>query len=108
MLKAEPKVELIYEKTCPNVGPARELLHTALLRSGKTGDWIEWEVSNPDAPDYARNYGSPTILIDGKDVAGEQPSENNACCRIYKTSDTANKGIPELAVVLKALKESFS
>jgi hypothetical protein len=105
MTSAVPKVELIFESTCPNVEPARELLDRALRASGLKSQWLEWDVNDPDAPAYVKGYGSPTILVNGKDVAGEQPSETSACCRIYKTSDGHdNKGVPMLAVVIKCLK----
>jgi mercuric ion transport protein len=105
MAGAVPKVELIYEKTCPNINPARDLLTRALNESGLTPHWQEWEVNDPDAPDYVRDYGSPTILVNGKDVAEEQPSETSACCRIYPTSDAnSNKGVPLLEAVIKSLK----
>jgi len=102
---AAPKVELICEKTCPNINPARDLLSSELNECGLTSYWQEWEVNNPDAPDYVRGYGSPTILVNDKDVAGEQPSETSACCRIYATSDAnSNKGVPLLEAVIKSLK----
>ncbi|WP_455208518.1 hypothetical protein [Kaarinaea lacus] len=103
MARAAPKVELIYEKTCPNINPARELLTRALKESGLPSHWLEWEINDPDAPDYIQGYGSPTILVNGKDVAGELPSETSACCRIYSASGPHNKGVPMLAAVIDSL-----
>lgn len=107
MSNAVPKVELIYEKTCPNIGPARELLRAAFKRMQLSDNWIEWEVSSPDVPEHCKGYGSPTILIDGNDITGEQPNDNNACCRIY-IDNAALKGIPELERVMAALRASLS
>src|SRR5436305_1335841 len=42
----------------------------------------EIDVEDTAAPTWARGWGSPTILVDGQDVAGQQPSESSAC-RLY-------------------------
>lgn len=42
----------------------------------------EIDVESPDAPDFARGWGSPTILIDGADVIGAVRSTGSAC-RLY-------------------------
>jgi len=70
-----PIVEFIYEQNCPNVADARVQLHLALVQSGLPAHWQEWEHNDPSSPDYARRYGSPSILVDGKDVAGEPAAE---------------------------------
>ena len=79
------KIELIYFDGCPNADPARENLKKAFVAAGIEEPWGEWEQNNPDAPDYVQQYGSPTILVDGKDIAGG-PGECCApnSCRIYE------------------------
>jgi mercuric ion transport protein len=42
----------------------------------------EIDIEDPAAPAWARGWGSPTILIDGNDVSGQQRSEGSAC-RLY-------------------------
>jgi mercuric ion transport protein len=56
-------------------------------------------VTAPSTPPHLRGWGSPTILIDGVDVAGGSPSE--ACCRLYPTSK--ERGAPPLALIEAAL-----
>ncbi len=79
------KIELIYFDGCPNVGLAREHIKQAFTAIGIDEQWQEWEQGNPDAPDYVQQYGSPTILVDGKDIAG---GPGDCCapnsCRIYE------------------------
>jgi mercuric ion transport protein len=102
------RIELIYEKTCPNIDIARNQLLRACGKVGVTPHWQEWEVSTPETPDYARRYGSPTILVNGQDVSGEPPSDNNNCCRLYDQPDGGTRGAPALVDVVRALKTAIA
>ena len=97
-----PKIEFLYEKTCPNVADARDVLRAALMQAGLPAHWQEWEHSDPAAPDHARRYGSPTILVDGLDVAGEPPGDEPSC-RIYAHEAGRQRGVPSLDLILRAL-----
>lgn len=97
-------VELVYEMSCPNIEAAREQLLKAFQEIKITPHWQEWETSNPEAPEHVLGYGSPTILINGKDVCGEKPAENNNCCRVYTDPGGRYKGVPELSDIVEALK----
>lgn len=81
-----PTVELVYDRDCPNVGAARGNLMRAFALSGTTPRWSEHRIGDPDVPDHARGYGSPTVLVNGRDVAGAQPS-GETCCRIYRSAN---------------------
>jgi hypothetical protein len=97
-------IDLIYDEDCPNIELARSQLRLALTRCGQPLDWNEYANSNPDLPAYARGYGSPTILIDGVDVGGEDP-QHASCCRIY-SEGTDSMGAPSTAQIVKALSGS--
>ncbi len=97
------KVELIYEKTCPNIQAAREQLLKAFNQVDIECRWQEWEVSDNQTPAYARHYGSPTILIDGIDVAGEKPTDNPNCCRLYVDEKGKFCGVPNISDIINAL-----
>lgn len=96
-----PDVELIYSRDCPNVGLARERLTEALTACGLPTAWVEWQRQNPEAPEYARLHGSPTVLINGRDVApsAETDSDN---CRIYATPGGIDRA-PSLGTLVEAL-----
>lgn len=96
-------VELIYDGDCPNVAGTRSMLIEAFTTTGVSARWKEWERSSADAPDYARCYGSPTILIDGKDVAGAAPSPGTHACRVYSDGGGKLSRIPPLEVIRSAL-----
>jgi hypothetical protein len=76
-------VELIYDADCPNVPDTRSQLIKAFTQTGVSARWKEWERGSPDTPEYARAYGSPTILVDGKDIAGVTPTAGTRACRVY-------------------------
>lgn len=97
----QPRVELLYFPGCPNIGPARMQLQRALLEAGCPVQWTEHDVNADDAPPHARGYGSPTILIDGRDVTGGTPAEGTAC-RLYPNSELP--GVPALVAILTALR----
>lgn len=63
-------VELVFFEGCPNAQHARENIRTALASLGLREAWQEWDQKGTDVPDHVRGYGSPTVLVDGKDVTG--------------------------------------
>jgi hypothetical protein len=98
-------VELIFERDCPNVDAARENLLRAFKRAGRAPAWIEYDRADRDSPDYARRFGSPTILVEGRDVAGEGPELEAGCCRLYDNGSGTLQGAPPVELVAKALSE---
>ena len=99
-------VELIYDPDCPNVEGARQAIRDALAQAGEPLNWQEWNRADPLSPDHARQYGSPTILVDGKDVAGAAPAHAN-CCRVYADLTGQLRGVPTVQVILEALAEVY-
>ena len=97
------KVELIYHTDCPNLEPARETLGLALEELQMDRDWVEWNSDEEDAPSYAKQYGSPTILINGTDVGKAQPSGTGSCCRVYDLGAGKMAGIPTVEMIKKSL-----
>jgi hypothetical protein len=97
------RVELVYDRDCPNVEAARVLLRQAFTQMGIPAVWQEWDRNAPESPVYARHYGSPTILVNGLDVAGVDPSDGADCCRIYQDEHRGLRGVPTLTHVVTAL-----
>jgi len=101
-------VELIYDLDCPNVGAARLQLMKAFAQSRTDASWTEWDRGSNESPAHARQYGSPTILVDGRDVAGEQPRAKSTCCRLYYDANGAIQGVPSVDVIAAALESHGS
>jgi copper chaperone CopZ len=77
------KIQLLHFEGCPNVDAARTALRDALAAEKLEIPIEEIDVEAPNAPEWARGWGSPTILVDGKDVTGQERSEGSSCCRLY-------------------------
>jgi len=98
------RIELVYDTDCPNVELARAVLREAMAAEDLAAVWTEWDRGSGDSPDYAREYGSPTILVDGRDVSGRGSEADANCCRVYVAADGALKGVPEVETVRAALR----
>ena len=94
-------VELITEATCPNVEAARRVLKKACRNLDLEPQWREWAVDDPARPMHTQGYGSPSILVNGVDVAGVTP-DNSACCRIY----AGGEGVPAVEQVMDVLRKA--
>jgi hypothetical protein len=95
-------VQLLYFPDCPNVASARSALREALGRLADPPPVAEVDVTNPTSPAHLRSWGSPTILVDGVDVAGEQPTES--CCRLYREGE--RRGAPSVILIEAALERA--
>ena len=98
-------VELFYDKDCPHVAATRANLLRAFEAAGVPAMWTEWEQSSPEAPGHLRGFGSPTVLVEGSDVAGAQPVEGLACCRLYERED-GRGGVPPVGLIAGALSHA--
>ena len=97
-MRKTPLVELVYFAGCPRVEAARAALRTALGRAGRTPAWQEWDQTMPEVPAHLHGLGSPTILVNGRDVTGASTPTTGRACRA--------DGIPGPEVILAALAAS--
>jgi hypothetical protein len=107
------KVDLVYDPGCPNVDGARDVLTRALQAAGAPAVWSEWSTEEADCPDRCRGYGSPTILVNGKDVAPGphewKPRDEGGAprCRVYETAEGL-RGWPPLGDVQAAVERALA
>lgn len=87
----QPKIELVYFDGCPNAARARENLASVL----EPGSWMEWNLSAEDTPERFRRFGSPTVLVEGRDVTGGDGGNAAMACRA--------DGAPSVDVIRRAL-----
>jgi hypothetical protein len=97
-------IDLIYDADCPNAGQARINLKQALEMAGWAARWREWIRTAPSTPQHLRRFGSPTILVDGTDVAGREGLDGSGACRIYPGEDLRRHGAPAVSTILTALR----
>jgi hypothetical protein len=78
------KIQLLHFQGCPNVDAARAALREALAAEKLDTPIEEIDIEASATPEWARRWGSPTILIDGTDVTGQEPCASPAsACRLY-------------------------
>ena len=97
------RVELIYDTDCPNIRHAREALLRGFSEAGLRPSWTEWDRKSPDSPAYARRYGSPTVLVNGREVTGVPPTEDSDSCRIYDHGTGDLRCAPPVKAIASAL-----
>jgi len=98
------QIDLVYDPGCPNVERARDVLAAACREAEIPAVWTEWNSEDAECPTYARNFGSPTILVNGEDVApGPHPWAQREAgagprCRVYKDGDAIVPAPPHARV----------
>jgi len=103
-------VELIHDPGCPNIEAARKLLASVLRESGVSAVWTEWSTADERCPEHARGFGSPTILVNGDDVAPAphpwegRTGEEGRSCRVYRQEDGGLKGVPPRSLLTQAVR----
>jgi mercuric ion transport protein len=100
------RVELLFDRECPNVAATRERLSLALQAARLPLSWIEWDQRLPGVPSHVRSFGSPTVLIEGRDVDGLEPGCDSSCCRLYECAENRTSGIPSVALIQAALLQA--
>ncbi len=93
-----PSIEFLYFDGCPNTPQLREYLEAALEQSN--GSFAAIDLTKLDETDIRRGYGSPTILINGRDLFDmPEPTSPNMSCRIYPG------GLPDTNTLIAKLSE---
>ncbi len=100
------QIELVYDPGCPNVDAAREVLTECCRAAEIPAVWTEWSTDDPECPHYARNFGSPSILVNGEDVApgphpwAEREPGDGPRSRVYRDGDAIVRTPPANRVAL--------
>lgn len=89
-------VEFVHFAGCPNADAARQALRSALRTAGHAEQWTEWDLLSPETPDRVRGYASPSILVNGVDVAGASPMVGGIACK--------SGSIPTTTMIQRALE----
>ncbi len=86
-----PRIELVYFEGCPNTAQARDNLREAIEGAGQVLTWSEWDLMAESTPADFRRFGSPTVLVNGEDVTGDNVSTEAMACRA--------DGVPSVATI---------
>lgn len=95
------QIDFVYSTDCPNVSTTRRHLREALAEAGLPEVWEEHEIGHGSLPARVAGYGSPTILVDGKDIAGAAPGSSSSC-RLYDHGESS-RGVPSVEMIARAV-----
>ncbi|MGP4089375.1 hypothetical protein [Streptomyces sp. KR55] len=80
------KVELLTVPDCPNAATAADRLRQALDEAGMHDVTFTTRlIADQDEAEQAGFTGSPTFLIDGRDLFAEPGQAPGLTCRVYQT-----------------------
>ena len=101
------KVEVLYVADCPTHPAAVRLVKGILAGEGVEAEIYEVLVRDEAMASELRFCGSPTIRIDGRDVAGERqdPRSFALSCRLYPGSNQV--GLPPAEMVRRAVLKAW-
>lgn len=100
------KVEVLYVADCPTHPAVVRLVKRVLAAERVEAEVNEVLVRDERMADELKFLGSPTIRINGRDVAGESPTAKNfgLSCRLYPGSKQI--GLPPAEVIHRAVLEA--
>jgi len=95
------KVEVLYVADCPSHTPTVRLLKDVLAAEGVQAEVKEVLVVDGKMASELKFLGSPTIRINGLDIAPESPKGGTLACRLYPGSPQI--GVPPMEMVRRAV-----
>ncbi len=100
------KVEVLYVAECPSHAAAVKLVKEVLAAEGVAAEVHEVLVRDEGMAGELRFCGSPTIRINGRDVAGDSQKVQSFAlsCRLYPGSKQV--GLPPAEVIHRAVLEA--
>lgn len=100
------RIELLVVEGCPNLVPARELLQASMASLGIVGQVQEIRVETPEAARALAFPGSPTLRVNGQDVAPlPEKFEPALGCRTY-VAQGHRQGLPDADWVAEAFRKA--
>ena len=96
------RIQLLTHPGCASASATRERLVRLLALTRADAGIEEVDVTAANAPEHLRGWGSPTVLVDGEDVAGEK-SPSGPGCRLYRDADGRLAGVPSEALITSML-----
>ncbi len=109
MSAPRPAIELLWWKGRPSTPEALSDLRNAMGELGLDPEAVEVrEIATDEQAERERFPGSPTILVDGRDVQPPGDGEPlGLTCRVYHLRDGRVSATPDPAVVREALARAI-
>ena len=99
------RIQLLTFAGCAHADAARELLARVLATSDAVHVVEDIDTGASGTPQHYREYGSPTILVDGEVIGGGEPPIEGSCCRLYRDGQGRLVGVPPESALRAALAQ---
>lgn len=98
-------IQFLYWEDCPSHERALERLKQVMAEVGVDAEVEILEVETEEQAQAWRFSGSPTILIDGKDIDPPSVEAHAALtCRVYQWADSRISPLPSSDMIRRALR----
>jgi hypothetical protein len=101
-----PRIEFFYIEDCPSHERALEILREVLAEARIQDPVVVTEVKNEQEAWQYQFYGSPTIRIDGQDIAPQPEGVPvpSLTCRAFQRADGRISPLPPRELIVAALQ----
>ncbi len=101
------RIQLLYFDGCPNWEVAQARLRDALVAVGSV-DMIELvEVATQEQAERIGFHGSPTVMVNGRDLFAGADAPVGLACRVYSTPEGLG-GAPTTEQLASALADALA
>jgi hypothetical protein len=99
-------VRFLYTEECPSHSEALERLRKALSDESVEADIKITRVETFDEAEKLQYPGSPTILINGRDICPTKSPHYAPTCRAYVLEDGRISPLPSISMIRKAIRDA--
>jgi len=108
-MKVNPKplnVRFLYFEDCPSHDEALKRLRKVMKEEGFSEEVEVISVETPEQAERLEFPGSPTILIDGRDIEPQADLQYGLTCRAYQVGEGRISPLPSEAMIRRAIKRA--
>ena len=98
------KIEFLYSEDCPSYDVALSRLRQVVEEEGVKADITTRKVETEEQALELHFPGSPTILIDGRDIDPPLNPQYALTCRAYRLEDGRISPLPSIMMIRKAVR----
>jgi hypothetical protein len=98
-------VKLLYLPGCPNHGAAASLVRSVLQAEGLSAELVETPVIDYEQAQALGFPGSPTLLVNGRDIEIGSQSQVGFACRTYMVEGKL-LGVPPRSWIEHAIRDA--
>ena len=97
-------IRFLFYEECPSHEPALERLREVLVEEGIDANVEVVKVESEEQAQELRFVGSPTILVNGRDIDPPPPDSHYALtCRVYHLEDGRISPLPSRSMIRRAI-----